>query len=311
MTGVKMQRRKDGESPDAGLIADANGDLFGTTGNGIGGNGLGTVFEITGSGFQVAPPTPPTVTPDRSNATVGTTISADAAHGVLANDTDPVPNDTLIVSAVNGQAANVGPAVAGIYGTLTLNANGSYSYSANGSHALPSSGVGEDIFTYTDSTGQGGMASSTLTVVVTAAGLTYVAVPAGGSATQANGGHSAVLDGGAGNATLTAANGVGAVLIGGPGDTLNGATSGKDTFVFAGDFGQNTINGFVAKANGNYDIIQLDKSEFGSLGAVMAAAVQHGSNTVITDPHNSADTITLTGVSPSSLHFDAQHFLLA
>ena len=70
-------------------------------------------------------------------------------HGVLANDIDPIPNDTLTVSAVNGQAANVGHAVAGTYGTLTLNADGSYSYSANGSHALPSSGVAEDIFTYT------------------------------------------------------------------------------------------------------------------------------------------------------------------
>ena len=42
-----------------------------------------------------------------------------------------------------------------------------------------------------------------------------------------------------------------------------------------------------------------------------AATHQVGSNTVITDPHNSADTITLTGVSLSSLHFDASHFLLA
>ena len=37
----------------AGLIADANGDLFGTTDGGGQGNG-GTVFEITNSGF-VAP----------------------------------------------------------------------------------------------------------------------------------------------------------------------------------------------------------------------------------------------------------------
>ncbi len=254
--------------------------------------------------------TPPMVTPDRAHVQLHGTISANAGHGVLANDTDPVPNDALIVSAVDGQAANVGHAVVGTYGTLTLNADGSYSYSANGSHALPSSGVGEDIFAYTDSTGQDGMASSTLTVVVTAAGLTYDAVPAGGSATQANGGHSAVLDGGAGNATLTAVSGNGAVLIGGPSDTLNGANSGKDTFVFTHDFGQNIINGFVAKANGNFDIIQLDHSEFANLAAVQAATHQVGSNTVITDPHSPADTITLTGISLSSLHFDVSLFAL-
>jgi uncharacterized repeat protein (TIGR03803 family) len=49
----------DGKSPLAGLIADANGNLFGTTSEGGGVNdvhlGAGTVFEITGSGF-VPPP---------------------------------------------------------------------------------------------------------------------------------------------------------------------------------------------------------------------------------------------------------------
>jgi uncharacterized repeat protein (TIGR03803 family) len=40
----------DGASPFAGLIADASGDLFGTTAQG-GANNEGTVFEITDSGF--------------------------------------------------------------------------------------------------------------------------------------------------------------------------------------------------------------------------------------------------------------------
>ena len=44
----------DGRSPFAGLIADADGNLFGTTIRG-GVNGHGTVFEITGSGFVVKP----------------------------------------------------------------------------------------------------------------------------------------------------------------------------------------------------------------------------------------------------------------
>lgn len=38
----------DGASPDFGLVADENGNLFGTTGNGPGNNGvLGTVFELS------------------------------------------------------------------------------------------------------------------------------------------------------------------------------------------------------------------------------------------------------------------------
>ncbi len=42
----------DGTTPEAGLIADGNGNLFGTTTFG-GANDSGTVFEITGSGFAV------------------------------------------------------------------------------------------------------------------------------------------------------------------------------------------------------------------------------------------------------------------
>ena len=40
-----------GAEPYGSLIADAHGDLFGTTLRG-GANGDGTVFEITGSGFS-------------------------------------------------------------------------------------------------------------------------------------------------------------------------------------------------------------------------------------------------------------------
>jgi len=42
-----------GETPVAGLIADAAGDLFGTTQAG-GANDIGTVFELTETGFQVS-----------------------------------------------------------------------------------------------------------------------------------------------------------------------------------------------------------------------------------------------------------------
>src|SRR5262249_19097158 len=50
-----------GAEPRSSLIADAHGDLFGTTAGG-GANGDGTVYEITGSGFI-----PPTTTIIRGN----------------------------------------------------------------------------------------------------------------------------------------------------------------------------------------------------------------------------------------------------
>ena len=51
----------DGAAPQAGLIADASGHLFGTTAEG-GANGGGTVFEVTDSGFATTATLPPPAT---------------------------------------------------------------------------------------------------------------------------------------------------------------------------------------------------------------------------------------------------------
>jgi VCBS repeat-containing protein len=251
--------------------------------------------------FAPVPPVPPTVEPDRAHVSVAGAVTANAADGVLANDTDPIPNDALTVSAVDGQTANVGHALAGSYGTLTLNADGSYSYSANHGGLPRPSGVGIDTFSYTAIDGAGGTATSTLTLVVTSPGQHYVG---GTGGTTIQGGFGIyVLDGGTGNDTLIAGTGI-QTLIGGPNDTLK-AAFGIDTFVFAPNFGTNTITNF----NPLFDALQLPKSEFANLAAVQAASHQVGANTVIT--YDAADTITLTGVSLSHLHFDASHFLLA
>ena len=52
--------KTNGPGPTGSLIADSNGNLFGTTDSG-GANGDGTAFEITDSGFGPAPPPPPPV----------------------------------------------------------------------------------------------------------------------------------------------------------------------------------------------------------------------------------------------------------
>ena len=110
-----------------------------------------------------------TVTIDGSNdAPVVTAAAAsiveDTANinGTLPAPTDPDLHDTVSFVPQTGSA--------GLYGTLTLDASGNYTYSLN--NALPAVqglGVGEsltDTFTFTASDGHGGTASSTLTVTI-------------------------------------------------------------------------------------------------------------------------------------------------
>ena len=130
---------------------------------------------------------------------------------MLANDTDPIPNDKLFVSAVDGLASDVGHAIVGSYGTLTLNADGSYSYVAD--HSVPSKIIAQDIFTYTATDGDGGSATSTLTITITQPDQTYVAGTPGQALTAGN--SSVLLDGSLlQDETITAGNGNDAALAG-------------------------------------------------------------------------------------------------
>ncbi len=276
-----------GSAGGEALSINDSGEIVGSY---IGNNQIHGFLAITN------PTANPTANPDRTHVQFHGAVTA-AAPGVLANDIDPIPGDHLIVSAVDDQTGNVGIPITGAYGTLTLNADGSFSYSETG--ALPASGVGLDVFNYSASTGQGGTATSTLTVVDTAAGYNYIALPStstgnlgmiGGNgptvvdASQTQGvtfsvgnGPKAILAGTgdviqAGNGPTTIYGAAGAALKAGNGpDTLYGAAnedlfggSGPDTFVFTNQFGVNDVASF----NPFIDNIQLAASVFHSFGAM-------------------------------------------
>ena len=98
--------------------------------------------------------------PVANDDTASTTEDASASGNVLTNDTD-VDGETLTV-------ANPG-AYVGTYGTLTLAADGSYTYTPNAAaQALDTGEVAQDVFTYTASDGT---ASDTATLTVSVAGL--------------------------------------------------------------------------------------------------------------------------------------------
>jgi VCBS repeat-containing protein/uncharacterized repeat protein (TIGR03803 family) len=93
------------------------------------------------------------------------------------------------------------------------------------------------------------------------------------------------------------------VLGGGPGNNTITGGGGSDTFVFSIGFGHDTITDFHPGQN----TIQIDPTLFANFAAVQSHMQQVGSDTVIT--YSSSETITLTGISLSSLHASDFHFV--
>jgi hypothetical protein len=111
---------------------------------------------------QVTVDRAPTVTNESGFAVAGTTLTVAAQNGALSGDSD-LDRDGLAVTTVNGVAVGAGgTTVAGSFGHLTLNPDGSYSYVANGGVAAGS----QDSFNLTVGDGNGGSAASTLQVTI-------------------------------------------------------------------------------------------------------------------------------------------------
>ncbi|MBX9256283.1 cadherin-like domain-containing protein [Desmonostoc muscorum CCALA 125] len=106
----------------------------------------------------------PTAVDDNATTNEDTAFSGN----VLANDTDPDTGDTLTVSAVNGNTANVGTQITLASGALlTLNANGSFVYNPNGRfESLPVGATATNSFNYTISDGNGGTDTATVNVTI-------------------------------------------------------------------------------------------------------------------------------------------------
>ncbi|MFV5216199.1 Ig-like domain-containing protein, partial [Azonexus caeni] len=114
----------------------------------------------------------PVAAPDAGTTDEDTVLNVAAADGVILGagaDTD-VDGDSLQVSGVafGGALGKVGEGVAGQWGTLTLNADGSYRYQPNeAAQGLDDGESRQDVFTYTVSDPAGLTSTTTLTITVT------------------------------------------------------------------------------------------------------------------------------------------------
>jgi VCBS repeat-containing protein len=203
------------------------------------------------------------------------------------------------VVAVNGSAANVGHAVGGTFGTLELNANGSYTYTdTNAASVIGLGGIAEDTFNFSVGDGQSS-ASAQLTAVIVSPGDNYVTGPAGSSINGDWG--PTVLNGLAGNMTLWAGGGGPQYLLGANGDTLVGGST-KDTFMFTPNFGDVGIYNFHKN-----DVIDLPESLVSSLAALRDDMSTSNGNTVISID---GDAITFPSLTAAHLHAHNFHFVV-
>jgi VCBS repeat-containing protein len=108
---------------------------------------------------------------DGDNVTRGTPGDITATGNVLTNDFDVDTGDTKTVIEVNGSAANVGQQIVGIYGALTLAANGTWTYLLDEADPdtllLAATDSAVDSFSYTMTDANGATSSATLNVTVT------------------------------------------------------------------------------------------------------------------------------------------------
>jgi len=128
-------------------------------------DGTTKTISVTITGTNDAP----IATADTGTVGEDNTLTVSAGNGVLANDSDIDAGSTLVVSAVNNSAANLGVAIAGSAGgTFTLKADGSYVFNPGQDfQALTEGATKTTSVSYTVSDGQGGTATTTLTVTVT------------------------------------------------------------------------------------------------------------------------------------------------
>ncbi|MDF2387722.1 cadherin-like domain-containing protein [Nostoc ellipsosporum NOK] len=108
------------------------------------------------------------IQPIATNDSVTTNEDNPVNGNVLTNDIAAPDTNVLTVSAVNGNAADVGNQITLTSGALlTLNSDGSYNYNPNGQfESLAAGATANDSFTYTISDGNGGTSTATVNLTI-------------------------------------------------------------------------------------------------------------------------------------------------
>ena len=157
------------------LISPSNGDTvtdsFTYTATGTNGNTVVNTVTITiVDDVPTAKPDVNAITEDASSPASGNVFASTGASSGDQTDVPGADGASVTDIAFDGTPGSIGSGLPGAYGTLTLNANGTYSYALdNGNPAVQALGNGEtlsEVFTYTITDADGDTSSATLTITV-------------------------------------------------------------------------------------------------------------------------------------------------
>ena len=243
----------------------------------------------------------PTARADADSVTEDSAVTADGnvitgAGGSDANLTDGTADtkgaDGASVTAVSfgATAGTVGGTTAGAYGTLTLNANGSYSYALNNGSAAVQGLDGNDtlseVFTYTLTDGDGDVRSTTLTVTI-------------------NGSDDRI--------TINGLNAEGPDLIVDDDDLADGSSPGAAALTQAGTFTVNGVDGIasITVAGGNVTVGQSFTTAHGTFTITSVSAPVNGTATSITIGYSYVLSDNLAHANAAGQNFLTESFAVA
>lgn len=185
--------------------------------------------------------------PDEGGTTETATLTVAAAAGLLANDY--AADGGLTVTAVEGQAANVGQAIAGDWGSLVVQADGSYVFTpSSAARTLLQGQTATDTFAYTVTDAAGVSSTAVLTITI-------------------HGQHGTVL------------NGSGALIGSAYGDQITGGTASD---VLIGHGGADRLAGGPGAANELYGGLGNDTFVVEVVGDTIVEYAGEGHDTVET-----------------------------
>jgi VCBS repeat-containing protein len=230
-----------------GLRTSANTltDSFTYTMRDRGGLTSSTTLEVTIQGANDAPvAVADAATAVEAGGVANGTAGTNPTGNVLTNDTDVDTGDTKTVTALAG--GTLGSAKAGSYGSLTLNADGSYSYAVDNTNATvealrTSAQTLSDSFTYTMRDTAGLTSVTTLTVTIQGANDAPVAINDTASATE-KGGYSNGTAGSNGTGNVLTNDTDVDTVANGETKTVSAITGGTVGSAKAGNYGTLTLN---------------------------------------------------------------------